>query len=360
ASVYIISGPELKSKWVGEGEENIRRLFAKARSTAPSVIVFDEFDSIASRRGLNSDHSASEASHSMVNQLLTELDGFRREELIFVIGTTNFPESLDPAFLRPGRFEYKIEIPYPEWEDRRAIIELYNQKLETNLDEKSLEMLTAWTSKITDTATYYTGDHINALMRNIKRHLLRESIDMIDDKVLLDWLKSEHKKHNLEEVEEKIVAVHEIGHTLMYHKYQRLDEVKQVTIESGITDALGMVEIKDKKNQNLYTEKHLRENIGTSLGGYVAEKIIFGQLSTGASVDLRNATHIAEEMVATYGMGNLAVPRVYIDDDGRLNPYFHNVVSPQIDLILVETLSEVTNYFTQHKETFSYTKSSIN
>ena len=350
ASVHIVNGPELKSKWVGEGEENIRKLFAKARATAPSVIVFDEFDSIASKRHTDSEYSTGSASHSMVNQLLTELDGFRKEELIFVIGTTNFPESLDPAFLRPGRFEYKIEIPYPEWDDRKEIIELYNSKLEINLDEKSIEMLTAWTSKVTETGSYYTGDHINALMRNIKRHLIRESIDLIDDKVLLDWLKSENKKHNLEANEEKIVAVHEIGHTLMYHKYNRLDEVKQVTIESGITDALGLVEIKNNKNQNLYTSKHLRQNIGTSLGGYVAEKIIFNELSTGASIDLRNATNIAEEMVVTYGMGNLGVPRVYIDDEGRMNPYYHNVVAPQIDLILVECLKDVTDYLKENAQ----------
>ncbi len=344
ASIHIVNGPELKSKWVGEGEENIRKLFAKARSTAPSVIVFDEFDSIASKRNIESNSSSDSASHSMVNQLLTELDGFRKEELIFVIGTTNFPESLDPAFLRPGRFEYKIEIPYPEWEDRKAIIELYNQKMDINLDEKTIEMLTGWTSRLTETGTYYTGDHINSLMRSIKRYFIRENIEVIDEKKLLEWLKSESKKHKLLENEEKIVSVHEIGHTLMYHKYNRLNEVKQVTIESSITDALGLVETKNDKAHNLYTEKHLRENIGTSLGGYVAEKVIFNQLSTGAAIDLRNATNIAEEMVVTYGMGNLAVPRVYIDDEGMINPYYHNVVAPQIDLILLECLKDTQDY----------------
>lgn len=348
ASVYIVSGPELKSKWVGEGEANIRTLFAKARSTAPSIIVFDEFDSIASSRSLNST-SASEASHSMVNQLLTEMDGFRKEEMIFLIGTTNFPQSLDPAFLRPGRFEYKIEIPYPEWEDRKAIIELYNKKLELNLDADTVDMLTGWTSRLTENATRYTGDDIYSLCRNIKRYLIRENLEFISEKDLLNRLKSENKKHNFQEGEDKIVAVHEIGHTLVYHKYNRLDEVKHVTIESGITDALGMVELKDNKEQNLYTEKVLKENIAMSLGGYVAEKVLFGQVSTGAFGDLKNATHIAEQMVTSYGMGALEIPRAYTDEEGRINPYYNNVVSPQIDTILFECLNEIQKYFIENK-----------
>lgn len=350
ASVYIVNGPELKSKWVGEGEANIRALFAKARATAPSIIVFDEFDSIASARSINSGSSASEASHSMVNQLLTEMDGFRKEEMIFLIGTTNFPQSLDPAFLRPGRFEYKIEIPYPDWDDRKAIIDLYNKKLDLNLNDDTLEMLTGWSSRITENATKYSGDDIYSLCRNIKRYMIRENIESINEKDLLNWLKSENKKHEFQEGEDKIVAVHEIGHTLVYYKYGRIDEVKHVTIESGVTDALGMVELNDTKEQNLYTEKRLKENIGMCLGGYVAEKTLFNQLSTGASGDLKNATHIAEQMVTTFGMGSLEIPRVYVDDEGRVNPYYNNVVSPQIDTILFECLNEIQKYFNENKQ----------
>src|SRR5690606_1858406 len=106
----IVSGPELKSKWVGESEENLRQVFARARKSAPSIIVFDELDSFATERGT---YVGSGVEHSMVNQLLTEMDGFRKEELVFVVGTTNFPDSLDSALLRPGRFELQIEIPYP-------------------------------------------------------------------------------------------------------------------------------------------------------------------------------------------------------------------------------------------------------
>ena len=114
AAIYIVSGPKLKSKWVGEGEANIRRLFARARATAPSVIVFDELDSIAAARTGQSADSAGQAAHSMVNQLLTEMDGFNKEQMVLIIGTTNFISSLDIAFLRPGRFRVsELKFPTP-------------------------------------------------------------------------------------------------------------------------------------------------------------------------------------------------------------------------------------------------------
>ena len=110
AAITVVSGPELKSRWVGESEENLRLIFHRARQSAPSIIVFDELDSFAAARGT---YTGSGVEHSMVNQLLTEMDGFHSEELVFVVGTTNFVESLDPALLRPGRFEFHLHIPYP-------------------------------------------------------------------------------------------------------------------------------------------------------------------------------------------------------------------------------------------------------
>ena len=120
AAITVVSGPELKSKWVGESEDNLRQIFHRARQSAPAIIVFDELDSFAAARGT---YQGSGVEHSMVNQLLTEMDGFHREELVFVVGTTNFIEILDPALLRPGRFEFHLHIPYPDADDRREILQ---------------------------------------------------------------------------------------------------------------------------------------------------------------------------------------------------------------------------------------------
>jgi cell division protease FtsH len=137
AAVTIVSGPELKSKWVGESEHNLRAVFMRARQSAPAVIVFDELDSFASARGRFDGGSGVE--HSMVNQLLTEMDGFRKEELVFIVGTTNFVESLDQALMRPGRFEFVLHIPYPNAEDRRAILKVHDARLGTQLSAEALD-----------------------------------------------------------------------------------------------------------------------------------------------------------------------------------------------------------------------------
>src|SRR5206468_2168427 len=173
AAVTVVSGPELKSKWVGESEDNLRQIFLRARQSAPSIIVFDELDSFASARGT---YTGSGVEHSMVNQLLTEMDGFRKEDLVFVIGTTNFVEILDPALLRPGRFEFHLHIPYPDDDDRRAILEIYNKKMRLKLSKEAMDYAVRRTceSYPTQTGTRYSGDHLNALCRAVARLRIRE------------------------------------------------------------------------------------------------------------------------------------------------------------------------------------------
>jgi len=188
-TVLVVNGPELKSQWVGEGEANIRRLFAQARANAPSVIVFDEIDSLATKR--SQDGSASEASRTMVNQLLTEMDGFRPDEMVFTIGTTNLPDLLDPALLRPGRFALQIEIPYPGLEDRKAILSLWNRKLKLGLANEDIDRLSSWTARPTKTGTPYAGDHLRALGQQLKRKQLRENIRSFTWDQIRAWLGSE-------------------------------------------------------------------------------------------------------------------------------------------------------------------------
>src|SRR5262249_27343025 len=174
AAVTIVSGPELKSKWVGESEERLRQIFHGARQSAPAIIVFDELDSFASARGT---YTGSGVEHSMVNQLLTEMDGFHKEELVFVVGTTNFVEILDPALLRPGRFEFHLEIPYPHAAPRKALLEIYDKKMRLQMTEAALDYAVKRTADQVEGAaagTRYSGDHLNALCRSVARFRLRE------------------------------------------------------------------------------------------------------------------------------------------------------------------------------------------
>lgn len=373
ATVHTVSGPELKSRWVGEGEANIRRLFARARAAAPSVIIFDEIDSIARARTGDASDGGTEAAHSMVNQLLTELDGFRGEELVFVIATTNFLSSLDPAFMRPGRFELAIQIDYPDWDDRRAILALYNRKLglglsgddgasgdesESESDDTSdraraiasdIDQLASWTERPTREGTRYTGDHLHALMRDLKRHVIRSQAAAPTGHALIAWLRTRGDSKELSAREETVVATHEAGHALMLRRCDRLGEIRRITIESGMTNALGMVEVEPRKNVNLYTASQLRDEIAICLGGYAAEKVAFSETSTGAAEDLRRATDIAEDMVAVLGMGGIEVPRSYTDDRGDIAPFLHSTVSSQVDAILVEVLDVAITYLRDHR-----------
>ncbi|HNX74156.1 MAG TPA: AAA family ATPase [Candidatus Rifleibacterium sp.] len=338
AAIYIVSGPELKSKWMGESEANIRRLFARARATAPSVIVFDELDSIAQARSGGASDGASQAAHSIVNQLLTEMDGFRKEQMVLVIGTTNFVESLDPAFLRPGRFEYQIEIPYPEWEDRRAILGLYNQKFETGLSDAQVDRLAGWTGRATDMGTPHTGDHLSALIKGLKRYLINNGKEQADEDTMQAWLNTLFEAAKLSDAEERVVATHEAGHALMFFLYGRQSEVTRITLETGGSSALGFVESISKRPY-FYTEGRLRSEIGISLGGYAAEKIIFGEVSTGASEDLRKATSIATDMATVYGMAG--TPREFTFQDHRPDPYYLPQLSPHINRIIDEVFKDV-------------------
>lgn len=344
ATVHLVSGPELKSKWVGEGEKNIRALFARARASAPAIIVFDELDALAAARQ-QGDESSSGAAHSMVNQLLTEMDGFRKEELVFVVGTTNFASSLDSAFLRPGRFEYQILVDYPDYADRLAILELYDHKLGTGLTPKQLKTLANWSGRPTAQGTRYTGDHLNALIRDLRRYQLREELTGLDHAVFTRWLQTHQVQHALNDVEERIVAVHESGHALALACYGQQNQIERVTLESGLSDALGLVEFKQQGEVKLYTKAQLRTRIAVALGGYAAEALLLGETSSGASADLAEATRLAEQMVASLGMGNLQIPRSYCDREGTVNPYFYSLVSPQIDALLLEVLNELQAHF---------------
>jgi len=277
------------------------------------------------------------------------MDGFRKEELVLVIGTTNFIESLDPAFLRPGRFEEKIHIPYPEWDDRRAILDCYNRKFTLGLSDADLEMLAGWTGRLADSGTPYSGDHLNALLRGLKRHLIHQGLAQATPELLQTWLRSLTGVRPLEPDEERVVATHECGHALLYLKAGRMADIKKVTIESGSANVLGMVCSETRKPNLYFTEARLRAEISISLGGYAAEKLVFNEVSTGASADLSHATMIAQDMVVRYGMGPAAIPRSYLDGNDRPEPYFTAQLAPKVDALLVSLLAETEAWLTERR-----------
>jgi cell division protease FtsH len=303
AAVTVVSGPELKSKWVGESEHNLRAVFMRARQSAPAVIVFDELDSFAASRARYEGGSGVE--HSMVNQLLTEMDGFRKEELVFVVGTTNFVESLDQALLRPGRFEFVLHIPYPDAEDRRAILEVHDARLGTELSPEALDHAVRRTDDLVpgpSGGTRYSGDHLQALCRQLARTRLREaatgpSTPADVERAIEQYL----DRPKLTAAEEIVVATHEAGHAVTALACRHAPPIDRISIRGDIGGALGYVMYADHAHRYVVTVAQLRDAICTLFGGREAEALLLDDLSIGASSDLHNATEIARALVERYG-----------------------------------------------------------
>jgi cell division protease FtsH len=304
AAITVVSGPELKSKWVGESEENLRQIFYKARQSAPSIIVFDEMDSFATARGT---YTGSGVEHSMVNQLLTEMDGFHKEELVFIVGTTNFVESLDPALLRPGRFEFHLYIPYPEPDDRREILKIYNRKMRLEMTDAAIEFSVRRTNDHVIGAaagTRYSGDHLNALCRSIARLRLRDNItgpteaDLVE-RALTEWV----ERPKMAPGELNVLATHEAGHAVVSLHCPHAPAIERITIASEMHWAFGYVRHADPAHRYIQTVNFYLDMICVALGAREAEKVFLSDISLGATGDLQSATMIARELVEVHGYG---------------------------------------------------------
>src|SRR5262245_10972198 len=359
AAITIVSGPELKSKWVGESEENLRQIFHKARQSAPSIIVFDEIDSFATARGM---YTGSGVEHSMVNQLLTEMDGFHKDELVFVVGTTNFVESLDPALLRPGRFEFHIHIPYPDDDDRRAILQIYDKKMRLQFTDEALDYAVRRTGDnyITPTGTRFSGDHLNALCRAVARLRMRENIKGETDPKLIERGMTEFdEKVELHEKDAVMVATHEAGHFLVSIFCPNHAPPEKVTIQSDMPWAPFFTSFKHDKKRIGHSRGELLDILCVLYGGIEAERLLMEDISTGASgmgspnSDLSRGSDLAEMIVEVCGMSNLAAPlRSFRDHEGKrvvLSGSMAEAIDRQVNTVIVEAQARATGILTKHK-----------
>lgn len=308
AAVTIVSGPELKSRWVGESEERIRQLFLQARQAAPAVLVFDELDSFATARGT---YTGSGVEHSMVNQLLTEMDGFRRNEMVFVVGTTNLPESLDPALLRPGRFEFLLHVPYPDADDRRAILRVHDRQLGLALTDAALEHAVRRTAGPIEGGTgRYSGDHLQALARGLARTRVREGRTGPTDIDAVERALTAHlDPPALSPAEERVVATHEAGHAICALHCAHAPPIERISIRGDLSGALGFVQYGDAAHRYITTRSQLLDHLCVLFGGREAELLLLDDLSLGSGQDYERATDIARTLVERLALGG--DPRVW-------------------------------------------------
>ena len=297
---YFISGSDFVELFVGVGASRVRDMFKQAKQNAPCLIFIDEIDAVGRQRGtgLGGGHDEREQT---LNQLLTEMDGFGANEGIIVIAATNRPDVLDPALLRPGRFDRQITVNYPDVKGREEILKVHakgktfakNVKLE-NIAKRTVGFSGADLENLLNEAALLT-------VRRNKKAITMAEIDEAHDRVLMGPAKVT-KKYT--EKEKKLVAYHEAGHAVVGIKLEGANEVQKITIIPR-GQAGGYNLMLPKEETFLSTKKELLETISGLLGGRVAEELIFKEVTTGAHNDFEKATKIARSMVTEYGMSDL-------------------------------------------------------
>jgi cell division protease FtsH len=299
---FSISASEFIEMFVGVGAARVRDMFKKAKETQPSIIFIDEIDAVGRTRGagLGGGHDEREQT---LNQLLSEMDGFEPHEEVIVLAATNRPDVLDPALLRPGRFDRHIVIDKPGWEDRKAILEVHvrGKALSEDVD---LEKIAKGTPGMTgaDLENLANEAALIAIRKN-KEKIDIEDFEEAKDKVLMGTVREE----SISDLEKRITAYHEAGHALVAHELPNTDPIHKVSIiPRGMT--MGVTQLLPEEDRHYYPKSYLMSKLSVTLGGRVAEKIVFNDVSSGAQNDLKDATSLAEKMVAQWGMSDKVGP----------------------------------------------------
>ena len=301
-SFFSISASQFIEMFVGVGASRVRDLFATAKKSSPSIIFIDELDAVGRSRGAGMGGGNDEREQTL-NQLLSEMDGFDQHEEVVVIAATNRPDVLDQALMRPGRFDRHVVIERPDWRDREAILQVHCKKI-TLAPDVVLATIARGTPGM-------TGADLENLINEAAIMAARDDARQVDaghlerakDKVLMGG----ERKVALSELEKRITAVHEAGHTLAARLLPGTDPIHKVTIIPR-GRALGVTQQLPDDDRHYYPRSYLMTRLTVLLGGRVAERIIFGDISTGAQNDLKVATELAEKMVCQWGMSDAIGP----------------------------------------------------
>ena len=294
---FNISGSEFVEMFVGVGASRVRDLFTKAKRNAPCIVFIDEIDAVGRHRGAGMGGGHDEREQTL-NQILTEMDGFETGTNVIIIAATNRPDILDPALLRPGRFDRRVVVDSPDIKAREEILTVHgrNKPLAKNIDLK----------KIARSTPGFTGADIENLMNEAailaaktnKKQISNHEIEKSMEKIVMG---PERKSAVLSKKEKRITAYHEVGHAVVGHLLPGCDPVHKISIISrGM--ALGVTWFLPEEDKHLYARSKFEDELCSLLGGYTAEETFFGEMTTGASNDLQRATKLARNMVTKYGM----------------------------------------------------------
>ncbi|VDN06408.1 unnamed protein product [Thelazia callipaeda] len=349
---FQASGSEFDELFVGQGARRVRDLFARAKEKAPCIIFIDEIDSVGSKRVADAMHPHA---NQTVNQLLSEMDGFNTNDGVIVIGATNRVHDLDPALLRPGRFDVQVHVPYPDLEGRKEIIKLYLSRISVS-DDVNEDVLARGT-------TGFSGAEIEnminqAALQAAGEGLMKVSMEHMEeakDRVMMGPARTRGRLPD-EEVN-RITAFHEAGHTLVSIYTKHATPVHKVTIipRGGSLGHTSMLPEKDEYHVN---KAQMLAQLDTLMGGRVAEELIFGndQITTGAADDLRKATDLAKKMVKTFGMSDKVGLRITDDDSksiiaiNQLSSPFSDAIDKEINRLLKESYERTKDILIKHRK----------
>ena len=355
AAFFSIAASEFIEAIVGVGASRVRDLFAKAKEAAPSIIFIDELDAVGrSRQGSAGITGANDEREQTLDQILTEMDGFESTQAVVVIGATNRPEILDPALLRPGRFDRRVAVQPPDKTGRRKILEVHTRGIPLG-DDVDLEALAATTPGMVgaDLANLANEAALLAARRDHDRVLMADFTDSLE-KILL----GAPRGILLSPEDRERTAYHESGHALVGMLSAEADPVRKVSIIPR-GQALGVTLSTPDADRVSYSREELEAKIRVSLGGRVAEEVVYGKITTGAESDLEQLTDIARQMVGRWGMSDKIGPRTLLPRDGQgplltgageASPQTQWLIDEEVHRIVEDAHAEVTQLLTEHRE----------
>ena len=294
---FSMSGSEFVEMFVGMGASKVRDLFSQAKEKAPCIVFIDEIDAIGKKR--DGQFSSNDEREQTLNQLLTEMDGFQENIGVIILAATNRPETLDPALTRPGRFDRRVPVELPDLAGREAILKVHAKKIKT-ADDVNFHTIARMASGASGAEL---ANIINeAALRAVRNN--RTVVNEADLEESIETVIAGYQKKNavLSDSEKKVVAYHEIGHALVAAMQSHSAPVQKITIIPRTSGALGYTMQVDQGDKYLLTKQELENKIATFTGGRAAEELVFGEITTGASNDIEQATKLARAMITRYGM----------------------------------------------------------
>lgn len=355
----FLTGSDFDEMFVGVGASRLRKLFKVAKKNKPCIIFIDEIDSLLAGTRRSSEHSSS---RSTLNQFLAEMDGFNQTEDIFVIGATNHENDLDPAAIRPGRFDKKIHITLPDEKGRKEIINFYLNKIKLNKENLNENML----SKMTPG---FSGAEIENLVNISTIHAINHKkldLDMTDinearDRILMGIAR---KNTSFSEKRRYFTSLHEAGHTLMCYKDSLCRKTLQKVTIIPRGSAEGVTLFLTNEEEEMGAKSEFLSMVDIAMGGHVAEELIYGNdhVTAGCSSDLEKATSIAQNMVKKYGMYGDSVGFIYVQDEGysweedKLSDKHKMNIDVQIKKILQVNFNEKIFYFISRNLMIEHTR----